>query len=57
MENQKCGCGETLEINNESHKDEPEESKENKCCETESVDESTKDEIKEDSGCGCGCGR
>lgn len=50
MENEKCCCGETLEIIKKSDKDEPEESIESGCgCELESLDEP-----KEDAGCGCG---
>ncbi len=51
MENEKCCCGETLEIIKKSDKDEPEESKEVGCC--ESVDESLIDEQEVDNGCGC----
>ena len=62
-ENEKCGCEESLEIVNDSCKDESVESKEVKCCESESDDKSMEAgccesesaaEPKEDSGCGCG---
>ncbi|WP_081882613.1 arsenite methyltransferase [Methanobacterium sp. SMA-27] len=48
-ETEKCGCGETSETVNDSCNDKLEESKEDRCCESKSVDEP-----KEDSGCGCG---
>ena len=64
-ETEKCGCEESLEVVNDSCKDESVESKEVKCCESESDDRSMEAgccesesaaEPKEDSGCGCGCG-
>ena len=64
-ENEKCGCEESLEVVNDSCKDESVESKEVKCCESESDDKSMEAgccesesaaEPKEDSECGCGCG-
>ncbi len=62
-DNEKCGCGETSEIINDPCKDEPEEVKEDKCCESKSEDKTIEggccesdlvDEAKEDNGCGCG---
>ncbi|MBZ2166425.1 arsenite methyltransferase [Methanobacterium spitsbergense] len=62
-ESEKCGCGETSETVNDSCNDGSKESKEDRCCESESDDKSVEvgccesksvDEPKEDSGCGCG---
>ncbi|UTB32771.1 MAG: hypothetical protein NKF70_00340 [Methanobacterium sp. ERen5] len=51
MENEKCGCEENIEKNDESIKD---TSKEECGCEAEDTNNSLTDKTDEDCGCSCG---